>query len=304
MTLSKPPVHTAGRVWLKAEADNGRPYYWASDTNEVRWDRPPSSRKTDVPPLRLDALSETWASPVAGAGRQEPLPPVSAPPRLRTEAQAMLDAVGPPVRLPYLSSKLRKKTKERGPEPDEAIPAVGAMTTLAEMVSAAQQQQRQQLSEVRRWRQISEAAAEGSSAAKQKWAAVAASGKRAAKQAELEAARRSSETLAGFDFAEELQRKRQALRAPARTPIGPHQASPEPARPSRVRARRRARRRRQRRWASTCRAGATRRRRGARRSGARRRRRRRGRRRRRPSALASRSAPSSRRRRARAGCSL
>ena len=95
---------TAGPVWIKAEA-NGKAYYWRSDTNEVRWDRPPSARKLEVSPLRLGGLSDVWASPIAGSGHQEPLPPVSVPPRSTGTGPQL----PPPPRLPYLSSHLAKK---------------------------------------------------------------------------------------------------------------------------------------------------------------------------------------------------
>ena len=96
---------TAGAVWIKAEA-NGKAYYWRSDTNEVRWDRPPSARKLEVSPLRLGGLSDVWASPIAGSGHQEPLPPVSVPPRSTGTGPQL----PPPPRLPYLSSHLAKKS--------------------------------------------------------------------------------------------------------------------------------------------------------------------------------------------------
>lgn len=99
---------TAGAVWIKAEA-NGKAYYWRSDTNEVRWDRPPSARKVEVSPLRLGGLSDVWASPIAGSGYQEPLPPVSVPPR----TTGMGSQLPPPPRLPYLSSHLAREQRAK-----------------------------------------------------------------------------------------------------------------------------------------------------------------------------------------------
>ena len=99
---------TAGAVWIKAEA-NGKVYYWRSDTNEVRWDRPPSARKVEVSPLRLGGLSDVWASPIAGSYHQEPLPPVSVPPR----TTGVGSHLPPPPRLPYLSSHLAREEKAK-----------------------------------------------------------------------------------------------------------------------------------------------------------------------------------------------
>ena len=114
------PRHTAGRSWVKAETAAGKPYYWDSETREARWDRPPSARKPAVPPLQLSAIDDTWKSPLVGSGRQEPLPPVSAPPRVFGN-QALLEIVGPSPRLPYLSKRYKKKSKDEptGADDDE-----------------------------------------------------------------------------------------------------------------------------------------------------------------------------------------
>lgn len=188
---------TAGAVWIKAEA-NGKAYYWRSDTNEVRWDRPPSARKVEVSPLRLAGLSEVWASPIAGSGHQEPLPPVSAPPR----TTGMGSQLPPPPRLPYLSSHLAReqRAKEATLRPQQCTPRALASGEAddAQKIEAA-------------FASASAAAANSSSLLRDVNMAPDKRVPTPRRKAVLEQVRSLGGT--GFEMAEELQRRRHAAAA-------------------------------------------------------------------------------------------